>query len=248
MDALDLVLMAVFDATGLSVNYDESDGVHQYQVRSPADGLPATRMRDKSQWQFTTVAHTAFEPVDNLAEYGWRRYFDLPAHQISDLAWPLHAIGDATVPMHVVATSAWGHRPYEDSQESIWTAVRLQDASEREQMLFIARVMQRAFFWNNRIEAWRAAHGNSQDVPVRAIVSELAANTHAYSMQMQSQTGGAWPFSGSASTAYLLEPSLTTKLYAALPGAPGLARPLLEDGLGAIIALLVGAADSLPAQ
>jgi hypothetical protein len=65
---------------------------------------------------------------------------------------------------------------------------------------------------------------------------------------MQDETGGAWPFSQAASTAYVLEPTATSRLYANIPGAADLARPLLEDGMGATIALLVAAADSLPAQ
>lgn len=248
MDAIDLVLMAYFDTAGISVNYDDSRGVHQYQINSSPDGSPTTRSRDQAQWQYTTVAHTPFEPVDNLAEYGWRRFFDATDHPINNLAWPLHAIGDATVPMHVTATSAWGHRPYEDSQEFIWSRLRMQDMSEAEQTAFISRVMQRAFFWTGKIDAWRAAHGNSHDVPIRSIVSELAANTHAYSLRMHSETGGRWPFSPVASTAYVLEPTATSRAYAGISGAADLARPLLEDGMGATIALLVAAADSLPSQ
>ena len=124
----------------------------------------------------------------------------------------------------------------------------MQDLSEQEQTAFVARVLQRALFWTEKINAWRSAHGNTLDVPVRSIVTELAANTHAYSLQMQSKTGGIWPFSPVASTAYLVEPTATSKGYAAIPGAADLARPLLEDGLGATIALLVAAADSLPNQ
>jgi hypothetical protein len=248
MDPVDLVLMAVMDATGLSVNYNDSDGVHEYQISSSPDGAALTQIRDKSQWQFSTLPHTPFEPVSNLAEYGWRRFFDASEHSVRNLAWPLHAIGDATVPMHVVATSAWGHRPYEDSQEYLWPQITLQDRQDQEQINFINRVMQRAFIWNGKILAWRMAHGNSKDVPVRDIVTELAGNTHTYSLQMQGQTGGAWPFSVVASTAYLLEPSATSKLYASIPGAADKARPLFEDGMGAIVALLVAASDSFPPQ
>ena len=248
MDPVDLVLMAVMDATGLSVNYNDSNGVHQYQISSSPDGAALTQIRDKSQWQFSTLPHTPFEPVSNLAEYGWRRFFDAPEHSVRNLAWPLHAMGDATVPMHVVATSAWGHRPYEDSQEYLWPQITLQNSQDQQQIDFINRVMQRAFIWNGKILAWRIAHGNSKDVPVRDIVTELAGNTHAYSLQMQTQTGGTWPFSVVASTAYLLEPSGTSKLYASIPGAADKARPLYEDGMGAIVALLVAASDSFPPQ
>jgi len=243
MDPVDLVLMAAFDVSGLSVHYDDSNGVHQYQISASPDGAPLTQIRDQSQWQFSTVPHTPFEPVDNLAEYGWRRFFDAPEHSVRNLSWPLHAMGDATVPMHVVATSAWGHRPYEDSQEYLWPEITLQNRPNGEQIAFINRVMQRAFYWDGKIRAWRMVHGNSKDVPVRDIVTELAGNTHAYSMQMQSSTG-IWPFSIAASTAYLLEPTDTSKLYASIPGAADHARPLYEDAMGAEIALLTAASDS----
>ena len=103
----------------------------KYQISGADDGLPDTRSRSESQWQFTTLGHTTFEPVDNLAYYGWRRFRDgvpgegIEKHRVSNMAWPLHAIGDATVPMHVAATSSWGHRPFEDGQEEIWSKLRM---------------------------------------------------------------------------------------------------------------------------
>jgi hypothetical protein len=65
-DPLDVALMALFDLAGMSVNYDDSQGVHRYQISNSDDGLANTRLRGKSDWQFTTTAHIPFEPLDNL--------------------------------------------------------------------------------------------------------------------------------------------------------------------------------------
>ena len=123
MDPVELVLMAYFDASGLSLNYDKSQGIDKYTADNADDGMAKTIHRDKADWQFTTIAHTPFEPVNNLAWYGWTHFRDEQIHPVSMLGWPLHAIGDAIVPMHVVGTSAWGHRPFEDSQDLIWDSV-----------------------------------------------------------------------------------------------------------------------------
>jgi hypothetical protein len=246
-DPVEVVLMAYFDASGLSVNYDKSNGVSHYTDDSADDGVPRTVRRDKAQWQSTSIAHVAFEPVDNLADYGWSRFRDSQLHPIRMLAWPLHAIGDATVPMHVTGTSAWGHRPFEDSQEQLWPKIwTFAPGQPFVEQAFVARVMRRAFAWQKEIDAWRVAHGNSKDIPIRQIVTELAGHTRDYAMSQHQQTGGAWPFSPTASTQYLLFPHKTADQYAAIPGAADLVRPLFEDGMGAIVALLIAAGDYLP--
>ena len=250
MDAVELVLMAYFDVSGLSVNYDKSDGVGRYTANHADDSMSQTIRRDQSQWQFMSIAHVPFEPVDNLAYYGWTQFRDSNQHAVRSLAWPLHALGDATVPMHVTGTSGWGHKPFEDSQVDLWPKIwNLQtgaaDANEA-QRIAVNRVMLRAFEWSKIIDAWRAEHGGTKDIPVRRLVTEVAANTYAYSIAKHQETLGAWPFSSTASTEYLLFPSKTANEYGAIPGAADLVRPLFEDGLGAIIALLVAAGDYLP--
>jgi hypothetical protein len=164
------------------------------------------------------------------------------------LAWPLHAIGDATVPMHVTGTSAWGHRPFEDSQDQLWTKIwsDFKPGQTFAEQAATVRVMRRAFEYWKEIEAWRAAHGNTNDVPIRKIVTEVASHTHDYAMSEHQQTAGTWPFSATASTKYLLYPHATADDYAAIPGAADLVRPLFEDGMGATVALLVAAGDYLP--
>jgi hypothetical protein len=82
MDPLELVLMAYFDTSGLSVNFDKSDGVANYTADNANDGVANTIRRDKADWQFTTIAHTPFEPVNNLAWFGWTHFRDEQIHPV----------------------------------------------------------------------------------------------------------------------------------------------------------------------
>lgn len=243
MDPLELVLMAAFDAAGLSVNHDKSTGIANYTIGEVNDGVAATVRRDKGQWQYTSVSHIAFEPVSNLAYYGWSHFRDEQRHPIRMLAWPLHAIGDATVPMHVVGTSAWGHRPYEDSQEYLVSKIWKFDGQMANQVPAVLRVMRRAFYWHTKIEDWRASHNGNKDVPIRQIITELARNTYEYAMLQHQLPDSRWPFSITASTKYQLKKDDAVNDYVEIPAAADLARPLYDDGMGATVALLVAASD-----
>lgn len=244
MDPVELVLMAYFDASGLSVNYDKSQGIDKYTANHADDGVANTILRNQADWQFTTIAHVPFEPVNNLAWYGWTHFRDEQIHPVSMLGWPLHAIGDAIVPMHVTGTSAWGHRPFEDSQDLIWDSIwNFKTGQLEPQRAAVERVMRRAFEWWKVIEAWRAARGGTKDIPIRQIIMGVAAHTHDYAMAKNAETLGDWPFSITASTGYLVAKGESINAYAGTDNAAELVRPLYEDGMGAIVALLVAAAD-----
>ena len=83
MDPVELVLMAYFDASGLSVNYDKSQGIDKYTANHADDGVANTVRRNKADWQFTTIAHVPFEPVNNLALYGWTHFRDEQIHPVA---------------------------------------------------------------------------------------------------------------------------------------------------------------------
>jgi hypothetical protein len=247
MDPLELVLMAYFDTSGLSVNYDKSDGVANYTADNANDGMANTIRRGKGDWQFTTIAHTPFEPVNNLAWFGWTHFRDEQIHPVRMLGWPLHAIGDATVPHHVMGTSAWGHRPFEDSQEQIWSSVwNFKIGQIGTQRPAVERTLRRAFEYWKLIQAWRAANGGTKDIPIRQIVMQIASHTHDYAMAQHVATGGDWPFSMGASTTYLIAKNASIKAYSDTDGAAEKVRPLYEDGMGATIALFVAAAEFFP--
>jgi hypothetical protein len=254
VSAEEIVLMAYFDTVGLSLRYDPSRGPKQYQISNADDGLPNTRIRSEAQWQFTTFGHTAFEPVDNLAYYGWRRFRDgvpsegVEKHRVSYMAWPLHAIGDATVPMHVAGTSSWGHRPFEDGQQEIWSKLRMARDSPADQIAMLNRVVQGAFENWRFIRQWRASTGRRDDVPVRELVTRLAQRTYDYSMAKQASTGQTWPFLPGATAMYFVKATRAPSifLYTGRPDAGAIGRPVIEDGIGTSMALLIAAADLLP--
>lgn len=252
--AEDLALMAYFDAIGLSVNYEKSRGVHRYQIDGAADGAADTEFRGESQWQFRTLGHTAFEPVDNLAFYGWRLFRDgdsangVPLHRAEYMGFPLHAIGDATSPMHVIASSTWGHRPFEDAVEALWPKVTYHDGPDDQANAMAYRVLTKAYSWWLFIETWRSQTGRTGDVPVRELVTRVAQKTYDYSMEQHGAIG--WPFLPLASAAYFVDATKGTSIatYVEFPGAVDLVRPLIEESIAATIAFLVAASENLPSN
>lgn len=252
--AEEIVLMAYFDTVGFSLHYEPSNGPKRYQITGADDGLPDTRMRSEAQWQFATLGHTAFEPVDNLAYYGWRRFRDgvpeegIEKHRVSFMGWPLHAIGDATVPMHVAGTSSWGHRPFEDAQMEIWSKLRMEREPQAAQFELITRVVQAAFENWRFIEQWRALTGRRDDVPVRELVRRLAQRTYDYSMAKQSETNQTWPFLPGATALWFVKATRAASLalYTGRDDSASIGRPPIEDGIATSMALLIATADLLP--
>jgi hypothetical protein len=249
-DAVEVAIMAIADISGWSVDYDKSQGVHRYQIQGADDAHPNTLMRNKTEWELTTFAHAVFEPVDNLGFYGWERFRADPLHKASSLAWPLHAIGDATVPMHAAGTSGWGHRPFEDATENKWKALRfitvapgLPDPARPDQITQAQRIVRRAFEWWRVVRAWRAADsGRGKNVPVRDLVTAVARQTYDYAMAMQTMTGD-WPFNPVMSTTYLAEKPVAV-LYYEGPLSVQYGRPLIENGVGAILAFLISSVEA----
>jgi hypothetical protein len=242
MDPLDMVEVAIADATGLSLNFNASNGPKRYEVPHGNDAHTDTVTRSMGKWQYSTVAHTPFEPLDNLAFFGWKNYRDGVLHSVKFLGWPLHALGDATVPMHVAGTPAWGHRPFEDAQEQLWPALVGRDSGNSLNQRRVEVVLAAAFKWRKFILDWRAAHpGQSLDIPVRDLVTEVAKKTAA-----NSPVNDTWPFNAGASTAYLVTKDAATAVYANRPDAVTRYQPMLQEGIAATVAFLMSAAEVLP--
>jgi hypothetical protein len=88
------------------------------------------------------------------------------------------------------------------------------------------------------------------DVPIRDLVTALAGHTAVYSDSTQASKG--WPYNGGTSMAYQLDDPNTqlTKanaiaFYTAFPNAVGLYEPILDDGVGAIVAFLMSVPEVL---
>ena len=127
--------------------------------------------------------------MDNLAFWGWNEFKtrqpdadpEVAALAAPRLGWSLHALGDATVPMHVVGATGFGHRPYEESFDNRWEELVIADVGKPAATAMSARqarqIVKRALVWREFILQWRAGHGGTMDVPVRDLVTLLAAQT-----------------------------------------------------------------------
>ncbi|MBA2306323.1 MAG: hypothetical protein H0W08_27345 [Acidobacteria bacterium] len=243
-DPLEILLMAVSDAAGLSVNPDDSQGVHRYQIADAGDGHPDSKLRDDEDWLITTWVHVPFSPVDNLAQYGWSEFKKDTTRGARFLGWPLHAIGDATVPMHVTATSGWGHRPYEDAYDNLWPKLRRQ--GEPSEVRFAREALGSAVHWRKLILDWRGAHPKSStDIPVRELVTAVAQRTFDRSMKLQATLGN-WPFNQFMSSTYLVAKDTAIGFYRDRSDAVALGSPAAHDGVGATIAFLVSISEINP--
>lgn len=243
-DPVEILLMAVSDAAGLSVNPDDSQGVHHYQISNAGDGHPNSVLRDDEDWLITTWVHVPFSPVDNLAQYGWNEFKNDTARGAKFLGWPLHAIGDATVPMHVTATSGWGHRPYEDAYDNLWPKLRHQ--GEGSEVRFAREALEVAVHWRKFILDWRSAHPQSStDVPVRDLVTAIAKRTFDRSTKQFASLGD-WPFNPLMSSTYLVAKDTAIGFYRDRSDAVALGAPGAHDGIGATIAFLISASEITP--
>ena len=102
--------------------------------------------------------------------------------------------------------------------------------------------MRRAFEWWKVIEAWRAAHGGTKDIPIRQIIT----GSRAYARLRHGQECGdprRLALLNYGVHWLLVAKGESIDAYARPTNAAELVRPLYEDGMGAIVALLVAAGD-----
>jgi hypothetical protein len=247
MDVVDLAAMTASDLLGISIFYDASYAPKRYESKG-GDGLAPTIHRSKAQWQYTTAAHTPMEPVDNLAQWGWNLYRDpLGKHPAESLGFALHAIGDAMVPMHTAGTPSWGHRPYEDGMDLAWENLRLQNATDQEQLIMVKDILYKGFQYFEMIRQWQSVQADHKQIPIRQLVTMVASHTAGYSMQVQASKS--WPFDGDMSEFYKFEDSLykqdSIDHYAQFPDVVNLHYPILIDGVGALVAVMTTASEVL---
>ena len=152
--------------------------------------------------------------------------------QASGLGWPLHALGDAANPHHVVATTSWGHRPYEDFVQKHWLQLFPSSSSDLlENPVYdpaqLHRIVEQGFYF------WQ---GLNADPDIRKYVVGLAVQTRA---QVRSQND--WAYNDSLSIQYELDGQEEAK--AGYQGHEDRMRPLLEHGISAMVGLLMKAAE-----
>ena len=111
------------------------------------------------------------------------------------------------------------------------------------------RIVARAFDYRNFILNWRQAHGPTSDIPVRDLVTTVADWSHSYVYdRFTSVLSTPWPFIDPASVLYVADKASATWMYTSFPGNDEFTRPLLEEGVAAIIAFLTSAAERTPDQ
>jgi hypothetical protein len=220
--AMDLTIMAAADLSGLSLNASASDGTDFYgQYDSVARAKPA--------WQAHSIGHLEFSAVDNLANFGWDRFVDSGFKSAEGLGWPLHALGDVAEPHHVVATSAWGHRPYEDFVDDhldeilpLGIVAPIGDEEQRK------RILIGAYQW------WKTM----TDEGIRALVTAEAEET-----RERVDDDGDWPYQDLLSVDYLVDSKGASEDIGR--GNVERMRGLVELGSSAILGFLVVAADKV---
>jgi len=230
---MDLAIMVGTDLAGLSLRAIPSplaphtaQGITNY---GQYDGVH----RFPQEWQEPSFGRVEFSPVDNLAKYGWDLYVADP-RRARGLGWPLHALGDVAEPHHVNGTSSWGHRPFEDA------------AMQKEDEIFVLDGSQKTAMLADGFQWWLQVRGrpSASAFPVQTLVRGLAAST------FQATLGADWPFDDDSSVKYTA--GNKDQAIAHFTGSTDLMRPLLEQGVGAIIALLTEAGrfviDPGPAQ
>lgn len=240
-------LLALSATTGQSIYYDKSLGPKRYQVSDGQDGHRNTARRSKSQWQYLPFAYTTMEPVDNLAWYGWNR-FKREARDAHSLQWPLHAIGDAAAPHHVIASTGWGHRPFEDavSKRNIWETVTYSAACpsaelRAQQWAQVLRIAEKAFRFRADILRWRAGHPErAHDIPVRDLVTTLAHKTYESAMESFVRDPRQGLFIDGATIEYATGATGTAVArYTSQADFSDQVRPYIEDSMAATMAFLI---------
>jgi hypothetical protein len=167
IDATDLLIVAGADLGGLTLDPDSSLGVSRYGQF--ADG-PKSRRR--SDYWSVTIGHVEFEPLDNLALFGWQRF--TTSKGASGLGWVLHALGDALAPQHVIAATGWGHRPYEDFAGFVWPQIFHEGTFNHHYDLSAALV--HAYRWWRFIDD-RQGGNSAVEVPVRELIEAIGTET-----------------------------------------------------------------------
>jgi hypothetical protein len=247
-DALDVAFVIIGDLTGLTLNFDASSGPERFNITNPEDGDQPSCERGRVDWEFQTLGHTDFSPLDNLALYGWRRFATPSSYLAQELGWPLHAIGDAVAPHHVAGTTGWGHRPYEDAADLNWRKIiyiepPLFGDQKRLQYEQLRTILTWAFHYMQVLDEKRAerpSDTSQQEIPIRALITEVGADTLA---QTTEPITGApkWPFNPLLSVPYVLDAGIKTQVLTEFYGDQASiqgTRALLERGAGAAAAFL----------
>lgn len=197
----DVALSVIFDTAGLTIDPNDSNGVRNYEICNGTvwgcdhdevlDNHPSSNRRTDGLWRSSTVGHTTFTPLDNLAYYGWQRAqnpnFPESGHNLyirpKDIARPLHALGDIAAPHHLIGCLGWGHRPYEKMVAYYWDELQtLEAGTDSEQYEAWRDILKRAFTWRKFVLEWRASFqpADPLDIPVREMITRMGRRNYSF--------------------------------------------------------------------
>jgi hypothetical protein len=207
--AVDNAIRLASNMLYLRLDTEKSDGEDHYQIFTSEDGQRPTKRRAGGDFHAELAADLEFEPIDNLAQYGWARFrksAEKGEWNAEGLAFPLHALGDATVPQHVVGSTGYGHRPYEEWVDLNLSRLLLEscknDAASspnpcdddflRRQIAQSRRILQWARFFHEQTR---------DDEGVRHLVTLVAEET----LAKVGDSKDSWAFCDSCSTVWQLD-------------------------------------------
>lgn len=228
---LDAAVIAICDLLGLTIHPIKSTGVDHYSRF--ADGA----LRVVGDWIDPTMGHVEFEPVDNLARFGWDN-FVTHAEGARGLGWVLHAIGDAGQPHHTVGVLGWGHNPWETFALLSWQS-NFQENVIGAHYPHLAAAMAHGFRWWKFMDDLQTQRGTTA-LPVGEMVEALAQET--FSLPV-SRFGHAFQQVNLLDTP---SPDHGDILDTFGPEAANM-RDLMERAIGASIGFLAKASDFVPA-
>lgn len=245
-DQTEMLVMALFHALGVHVNHDESLAPKNYEILQGSNGGLGpdfhrnTIDRGASEWESPKLSDLQLTAVDNLGMFG---YVESKAargttKEAYRLGWPLHALGDAAVPMHAVGASGNGHRPYEDAVDMVYNNL-VGSSSTGASLSTVSDVLVRGLKWRTFIQNWRAAHGGTTEVPVRDLVTAVAATAR------QKATAQPSVFKPDRSLQYIVDEDGATAAYDN-PAMAAIQRDLLIEAMAAEMAFLVSVTEVQP--
>lgn len=235
-DSLDVGFIALTDATGYTLAPDFSDGVSNYTLFE--DGRVSPRL--PSDWATSGVGHVEFDPVQNLAEYGWKQFKDPGSHHggAMGLGWVLHAIGDAGQPHHTLGTLGYGHALWERFANLTWQ----QNFHEESLLLHyhhIRDILALAYPWWRYLDDAENLNGHS-DLPVRDFIAAFAVETFGLPATSAAAISGI-----SLDYGLSKDDDKVTSAYRG-QGREDLMAGLMERAIGASLAFEVKAAPFVP--
>ncbi|MEO5770329.1 MAG: hypothetical protein ABIS92_18375 [Polyangia bacterium] len=172
-DSLDVGFIALTDFTGYTLAPDFSDGVANYTLFE--DGRIHTRL--PSDWASSGVGHVEFDPIQNLAQYGWKQFKDPGSGRggARGLGWVLHAIGDAGQPHHTLGTLGYGHALWERFANLTWEQ-NFHEENLVNHYHHLNEILEIAYRWWKFLDDAENANRHS-DLPVREFISAFAVET-----------------------------------------------------------------------